>query len=211
MLAVVLLLSIAVAGANASYVHVGRLRVPQPQNLPSIGGTPQEPADQRNQTPREVVVIYNSRAGTVAIREELWAASYWGDKLHKTGVKLGFEREHRGYFGSRYFEFETPFSAEVSGPGTYLADRLGTAGLAGAASLEGFHGEVLTEGALRGNAFEFVFASPAFRNRNWRVFEFQWNTESYGKYNFWVERVKLNGWSKAKPRREHRHRKRRKR
>lgn len=164
------LLLVSSPAASASHIHRGRKRFPAPRTLP--GSSP--PATQRTETAREVTVVYNSRAGSVTLQEEVWDAEYWGKKA------LGFF-----WLGRRCTSLQVPpFSAEIlagsfSGTG---------ASVEGTARLDGYVGEVKGPGSFNGHRFTVTVTSRAFRDRPWRCAQFL--NSSFERESFW-----LSGWA----------------
>ena len=143
-------------GALAA-IHSGRIVFPEPTNPPSIG-TPPPPADQRQETTREIVVRYDASAGTVTLRDEVWAPEYWGEQIGEW-ITLS------PACPTTLFAPQPPFRATMF---AHPANIVRPGSIEGEATLTGFEGKVKSEGTFNGRQFEIAFSSSAFRNRNWR-------------------------------------------
>jgi hypothetical protein len=115
------------------------------------------------------VARYDSNAGSITFRDEVWAPGFWGEQIFNS-----FEVGPSCLNLTESVLSPPAFQASIHASPKHLISPVfsETGGVTGEATLRGYAGHVGATGTFNGRWFEITFSSSAFRNRNWRCVMF---------------------------------------
>jgi hypothetical protein len=133
-------------GLARATVHSGRIIFPEPRNPPSIG-VPPPPVDQTHEADHEVLARYDSSAGSITFRDEVWAPSFWGEQISDS-----FQVGPRCLNLTESVLYPPAFQASFrASPKHLIFPVFGeTGGVTGEATLRGYAGHVSGTGTFNG-------------------------------------------------------------